>query len=92
MDTKTFKENDLFLEDDIFFEDEMAEPKETLSDNKQKEEPTIEFLYPPNDVKEMGFGDPQLFKKVIRAFDKEKGKLYKFNSNKNYLYASCRNC
>lgn len=57
-----------------------------------KEEPTIEFVYPPNDVKEMGFGDAQLFKKVIRAFDKEKGKLYKFNSNKNYLYASCRNC
>ena len=40
----------------------------------------------------MGFGDVQLFKKVVRAFDKEKGKLFKFNTNKSYIYATCKHC
>ena len=40
----------------------------------------------------MRFVDPQFFKKTIRALDKEKAKFFKFNMNKDYVYASCRHC
>ena len=43
-------------------------------------------------MKDLRFVDPELFKKTIRAMDKEKAKFFRFNMNRNYLYATCRYC
>lgn len=47
-----------------------------------QEDPSIEFLFPPNDFADMKFMDPEFFKKYLRLIDPDKSKLFKFNRNK----------
>lgn len=75
--------------EEIYYSEE-EEPK--MGRKIKPDQASTEFVFPPEEMRDLIFSSPENFKTYILAYDNKKAKLFKYNVNKIYFYAMCKHC